>query len=309
MSVLGESARSFGRWAGGNAYLLLLLTTAAWGGNAVAGRFAVGEVSPMALVALRWLGVVLLVLLVARRQMIAELPVLRAHWRFFALLGTIGFTIFNALFYTAAQTTTAINIGIIQGSIPVFVLIGAFLVYRTAVTPLQSVGVALTMLGVVTVTAGGDLQRLLGLGFAEGDLIMLVACVFYAAYTVALRRRPEVSALAMFSVMALAALLAALPLAALEAAAGAFVWPSPAGWAVVLFVVLIPSFLAQLSFMQGVRLIGPGRAGVFVNLVPIFAALFSVLLLGETFALFHGVALVLVLGGIWIAERAKSRNS
>ncbi|WP_119166090.1 DMT family transporter [Algihabitans albus] len=309
MPALVAGARKLSDWMGGNAYLLLILTAAAWGGNAVAGRFAVGEVSPMALVALRWVGVVLLVLIFARRQMVSELPVLRVHWRFMALLGTIGFTIFNALFYTAAQTTTAINIGILQGSIPVFVLIGAFLLDRTPVTPLQMLGVAVTTLGVVTVTAAGELQRLLQMSFAEGDLIMLVACGFYAAYTVALRRRPKVSGLAMFSVMAFAAFLAALPLAVAEAAAGAFVWPSLTGWAVVAFVMVFPSFLAQLSFMQGVKLIGPGRAGVFVNLVPIFAALFSVLLLGETFALFHAVALVLVLGGIWIAERAKSRQS
>ena len=72
--------------------------------------------------------------------------------------------------------------------------------------------------------------------------------------------------------------------------------------------MIFPSFLAQLTFMQGVKLIGPGRAGVFVNLVPIFAAFFSVLLLGEEFALFHAVALVLVLGGIWVAERTKPRT-
>ena len=185
MRSLTAGARKLSHWTVGNAYLLLVLTTAAWGGNAVAGRFAVGEVSPMALVALRWLGVVLLVLLFARRQIVAELPVLRTHWRFLAVLGTLGFTVFNALFYTAAQTTTAINIGIIQGSIPVFVLIGAFLVDRTPVTRLQMLGVTVTMLGVVTVTAGGDLERLLQLRFAEGDLIMLVACGFYAAYTVA----------------------------------------------------------------------------------------------------------------------------
>lgn len=308
MRSLAAGARKLSHWTVGNAYLLLVLTTAAWGGNAVAGRFAVGEVSPMALVALRWLGVVLLVLVFARRQIVAELPLLRAHWRFMAVLGTLGFTIFNALFYTAAQTTTAINIGILQGSIPVFVLIGAFLVDRTPVTRLQMLGVAVTMLGVVTVTAAGDLERLLQLRFAQGDLIMLVACVFYAAYTVGLRRRPKVSALAMFSVMAVAAFLAALPLAAAETATGALLWPSSTGWAVILFVVIFPSFLAQLSFMQGVKLIGPGRAGVFVNLVPIFAAFFSVLLLGEDFALFHAAALILVLGGIWIAERAKPRT-
>ena len=56
--------------------------------------------------------------------------------------------------------------------------------------------------------------------------------------------------------------------------------------------------------MRGVELIGPGRAGVFVNLVPAFGALMAVVLLGEPFAAYHVVALALVVGGIAIAQRA-----
>lgn len=291
----------------GNAYLMLVLTMMAWAGNAVAGRFAVGEISPMALTTLRWVAVVLLLGLFARREIRAAWPVMRQRLGYLATMGAVGFTLFNALFYTAAKTTTAINIGILQGAIPIFVLLGAFLIHRATVTPVQAVGVGATLIGVVTVTTGGAVERLLALSFNEGDLLMLIACVFYAGYTLALRRRPPVSALAMFSVLAMAAFLASLPLAALEAAAGDWQWPTAKGWAVLLYVVLFPSFLAQLSFMQGVKLIGPSRAGVFVNLVPIFAALLSVLLLGEDFGLFHAVALVLVLSGIWLAEHAGKR--
>jgi drug/metabolite transporter (DMT)-like permease len=61
--------------------------------------------------------------------------------------------------------------------------------------------------------------------------------------------------------------------------------------------------VAQLSFMRGVELIGPGRAGVFVNLVPIFGALLSVVILGETFGFYHASALALVIGGILLAEQ------
>lgn len=291
----------------GNAYLMLVLTMLAWAGNAVAGRFAVGEISPMALTTLRWVFVVLLLALFARREIKEAWPVMRQHLGYLGTMGAVGFTLFNALFYTAAETTTAINIGILQGAIPIFVLLGAFLVHRSKVTPVQAIGVALTLLGVVIVTSGGNLERLLALQLNEGDLLMVIACVFYAGYTLALRRRPAVSGLAIFSVLAAAAFLASLPLAVVEAAAGDWRWPTASGWVVLLYVVLFPSFLAQLSFMQGVKLIGPSRAGVFVNLVPIFAALLSVLLLGEAFGLFHAAALVLVLTGIWIAEHAGKR--
>ncbi|SMF71824.1 Permease of the drug/metabolite transporter (DMT) superfamily [Tistlia consotensis] len=305
---MGSEKRGLVERLFGNAYLLLVLTTMAWGGNAVASRFAVGAVSPMALTAMRWLGVVILLALFARREIREAWPQLRPRLGTLALLGACGFTGFNALYYVAAHSTTAINIGILQGAIPIFVLLGAYLLDRAPVTALQSFGVLLTLIGVAVVTSGGSLARLATLSLNQGDLIMLGACALYAGYTLGLRRRPAVSALASFSVLALSACLAALPLAAIEAAAGSFQWPSPRGWLVLAYVVLFPSFLSQLSFMQGVKLIGPARAGVFVNLVPIWAALFSVLLLGEDFALYHGAALVLVLGGIWIAEHAKKRQ-
>lgn len=106
------------------AYLLLAFTALCWGGNAVLGRVAVGEISPMALVAARWLGVLLLAVLFLRKGLIRDWPVLRRHWLFIVLMGASGFTIFNALFYIAAHHTTAINIGIVQGSIPIFVMLG-----------------------------------------------------------------------------------------------------------------------------------------------------------------------------------------
>ncbi|MEC7573062.1 MAG: EamA family transporter, partial [Pseudomonadota bacterium] len=70
-----------------------------------------------------------------------------------------------------------------------------------------------------------------------------------------------------------------------------------------------PSFLSQIFFMRGVELVGPGRAGVFVNLVPVFASGLSVLILGEHFAVYHGLALGLVLGGIALSERGKPKSA
>lgn len=289
----------------GNAYVLLILTTLSWGGNAVAGRIAVGEISPLLLTTMRWVGVAILILLFARRAVLDAWPVLRTRLGFLAALGSIGFTAFNALFYLAAQSTVAINIGIIQGAIPVFVLIGAYLAYRTPVSAVQVAGVAVTMVGVALVASHGDPSAIVSLAFADGDLLMVVACALYAGYTVALRRRPAVSGLAMFSVLALAALVSSLPLVAIEAATGTLVWPSATGWGVLAYVVVFPSFIAQICFLRAVDLVGPGRAGLFVNLVPIFAAGLGVLVLGERFEPHHALALGFVLGGIWLAERGR----
>lgn len=290
------------------AYALLTFTTLCWGFNAIFGRFAVGEISPMMLVACRWLGSLLLLLAIAHNNVRRDWPILRARLGFVAAMGVFGYTVFNGLFYVAAHSTTAVNIGILQGSIPVFVLLGAFVAYRTRVAWVQGVGVAVTVLGVVIVASGGNFARLAALALNQGDVLMVGACLLYAGYTVGLRRRPQVSSLGLFTVMAAAAFAVALPLVAAEAALGRFQWPTVTGWTIVALVTLFPSVLAQIAFIRGVELIGPGRAGVFVNLVPVFASILAVLVLAEPFALFQGIALVLVLGGIWLSERGKVRG-
>ena len=287
------------------AYILLTATTLCWGANAVLGRLAVGEVSPMVLVSLRWVGAVLLLLVIAHKQLQRDWPELKKRMPFLAIMGAIGFTGFNALFYVAAHSTTAINIGIIQGSVPVFVLLGAFVAYRTAITPLQIGGVTITMVGVLTVGSAGDLARLAALAYNFGDVIMVVACMLYAGYTVGLRQRPHVSSLSLLTFMACSALVTSLPLAFAEAQLGQLMWPTFKGWIIIGLVTVFPSFLAQIFFIRGVELIGPGRAGVFINLVPVFASLFAVLILSEPFEAFHGAALALVLGGIWLSEKGR----
>ncbi len=288
------------------AYLLLTLTMLCWAGNAIFSRLAVGEISPMALVALRWLGVLVLLAVFAREPIRRDWPILRRHLWFVSAMGAVGFTAFNALYYVAAHSTTAVNIGIIQGAIPMFVLIGAFAAYRSRITPLQFTGVIVTLIGVVTVASGGDPTRLAMLTINPGDLLMVMACALYAGYAVGLRRRPPGTALGLFAMMAGAALLTSLPLVLAELALGQFQWPTFTGWIIVALVTLFPSFLAQIFFIQSVELIGPGRAGVFVNLVPVFAAIMAVGFLREPFELFHAAALVLVLGGIWLSERGKA---
>ncbi|MFV2032073.1 MAG: DMT family transporter [Gammaproteobacteria bacterium] len=289
------------------AYLLLTVTTWCWAANTILGKVAVGEISPMLLVTLRWLGVLILLLLFARKYLVQDWPVLRHHLLFIVLMGSAGFTAFNALFYTAAHSTSAINIGILQGSIPIYILLGAYLALNNRVTGIQACGVAITLVGVVVVASGGNLTNLRELSLNRGDLFMLLAGLLYAAYSVGLSRRPKASALGLFTMLAGAAFLASLPLLTLEIAAGDFLAPTPTGWVVVALVTLLPSLIGQIFFIHSVGLIGPGRAGVFVNLVPVFASLMAVFYLQESFELYHAVALGLVLGGIGLSEIGKQK--
>lgn len=291
------------RWLMARPYAVLMLTALMWSGHTVASRLAVGRISPMALTTLRWVAVSGVLLVLAHRQVTADWPVLARRWASILWMGTLGFTGFNALFYAAGHHTTAVNIAIFQGSIPIFVLFGALVFYRTPIRAAQAAGLALTFVGVGVVAARGDLAALASFAFNTGDVWMLVACAFYAAYTLGLRNRPPVSGLAFFTALAGAAMLTSLPLLALEMIRGAVVWPTLAGWAILAYVAFFPSLLAQIFYMRGVELIGPGRAGLFVNLVPVFGPFLSVLILGEPFVAYHALGLALVLGGIFVAER------
>ena len=286
----------------GQAWLLLSATTLLWAGNAVAGRAVAGQMSPMAVVTLRWLAVCVVLGVVLRTDLRSGIRALLPHRRLVALMGAGGFTAFNALFYVAAYRTTAVNMTLLQTCIPVFVLAGAVLLRVAAVTLLPLCGMAATMAGVAIVAARGEPSNLLALSFNSGDLMLIVACLLYAAYTLALRRRPAVPALVFFAAMALAAMLSSLPLLLAEVLAGQTYWPSPKGWAILVFISLGPSLLAQIFYMRGVELIGPGRAGLFANLVPVFGSVLAVVLLGEDFHVYHAIALVLGLGGIWLSE-------
>jgi drug/metabolite transporter (DMT)-like permease len=291
-------------WA--NPILLLVLTTLIWAGHSIVGRLAVGQIGPMTLTCLRW-GVALIpILMSARPALRRDWPVLLAHWPYMAAMGALGYTAFNALFYVAAHRTSALNLSIIQGAIPALVLIGARVFLGARFTALQALGALTTVAGVAAIAAQGELGRLAALAFNSGDVMMFVAAALYAGYTIGLRERPHVSGVSLLAGMAFAAFVTSVPLMIWEIAAGGFIWPTPAGYATLVYVALGPAFVSQIMFMRGVELIGPGRAGVFVNLVPVFGAIMAVVILGEPFAVYHVVALILVVGGIAIAQRSST---
>lgn len=293
------------RWLYSQPWLLLTLTALFWGGNAVASRMAVGEIQPFQLVMLRWLFVAVALCLLFGHEVRAHWHLLKPRLAWLVLISTSGFTVFNALFYLAGYSTTAINIGILQGAMPVMVLIGAFIAYRTKVTPLQVTGVIVTLAGVVVIAGQGDPRALLSIGINPGDGLMLIAGACYSFYTVMLRDRPAVPGRAFFTIMSVVALATSIPFAIGEAVVTEAHWPTSKGWLITLYVAIFPSCLSQLFFLRGVDLIGPGRAGLYINLVPVFAPILAILVLGEVFAWYHAAALVLVLGGIALAERGK----
>jgi drug/metabolite transporter (DMT)-like permease len=164
-----------------------------------------------------------------------------------------------------------------------------------------------SLFGVALTASHGDLSRLLALDLNLGDVLVLVAVVAYASYAVALRVKPQIHWQSLMIMLALGAFISSIPLLAAEAYGGGMIPPDARGWAVILYTTIFASILSQIFFVRAVELIGSNRAGLFVNLMPVFGTLLAVMLLREEFHLYHAIALALVLGGIWLAETSGRR--
>ena len=279
-----------------------------WGANTVFGQLAVDQISPAMVVLLRWVFVAAFMWPLYGNQVKADWPVIRPKLGLTILMASLGFTGFNTLFYAAAYTTGALNVGILQGSMPIFVLLGSLLVFGTRVTSLQVLGTLIGLGGVIAVATEGRPAALIDLDIATGDGLMLLACLLYSFYTLALKNRPAISGMSFFTVMAPIAMLTAVPLVLADIALNGFMVPTFQGWLVTIAIAIFPSCIAQLSFLRAVDLIGPGPAGGYLNLTPVFAALMGVTFLGESFFAYHAMGLALVIGGIWLVQRDPKKS-
>jgi drug/metabolite transporter (DMT)-like permease len=305
----GDRAKTGRTLLQATAYICLVIATLCWGGNAVAGKLALGHVSPMVLTFLRWFLAVALIALISVPQLRKDWPIVRKNLPLLFFYGVIGYTTFNAMLYSAVQYTTAINVAIEQAGIPMLIFLLNFVFFRTSVSPAQGVGFGMTLIGVALTAAHGDLTTLLQLNLNLGDGLMLIAVAAYSVYTIFLRWKPPVDWRTLMAIPALGAMLTSLPLLLWETDRGAAQWPDGEGWIIAVYTAIFASLLAQILYIKGVEAIGANRAGLFINLIPVFGTLLSVVLIGEKLQLFHVIALILTLGGIAIAEKGRPKAS
>jgi drug/metabolite transporter (DMT)-like permease len=293
-------------------YLILVLTTLFWGGNVVAGKAAVGHIDPYALINLRWAGAFLAVLPFALAPLRRDLPTIAGKWWLYLFYGAVGFTSFNVLVYIAAYFTSGVNNALDQVAINIFVMLGNFVLFRTRVRALQLVGVGITIVGVAVTATHGNLARILSLDVNFGDALVLLACIAYAAYSIALRWRPATHWLTFLLASFLGAIVGGLSYqVAIGGGLGALIAAIPAitplGWLIVLYTILFPSLVSQILYVRGVEMIGANRASLFINLIPLWGAIGSVLILGEMLEPYHFIAGALVGVGIVMAEWSARR--
>jgi len=295
------SRKAFGR-LGDKAWLLLVLTMFMWGANAPVVRIASTEISPMTIVALRWALVGVAVMVFRPVSFADDWRKARQKPLFFTFMALL-MTLSNASIFIGAKYTTGINLSILQGAAPVLVMFGAWLWFGTRIAPAQFAGLAASTIGVLLLASQGNLLALGSVKLNIGDLLMLASVAMYTIYILALRYRPEMPSYSFYCFVALFSFCASLPMLAAEVSLGLWFPPTWKGMLALLYVAIFTSMLGQIFFMRAVELIGPGRSSQFQNLAPLIGSVLSVLVLSEPFALYHGIALLLVTGGILYAER------
>ena len=297
------------RWIWAQPYILLSLTPMFWGGNVIAGKLAVGHLSPFLFTSFRWVIAVSIIMPFAWPHLKRDWPILRQHLPFLFFLGAMGFGVFNNMMYLSLNYTSALNNSIIQASLPLTVFALNFVLYKIKATTLQILGFGLTVIGVLLTSSQGSLEILKQLKFNFGDVLILIAIFIYGYYSVLLKKKPDVHWLSLIAVLACSAMIISVVFTAYEYQSNTIIWPDKLGWAVIVYSGIFPSLVAQTFWIRGVELIGSNRAGIFINIVPIFAATLAILLLGEKFHFYHAIALVLVIGGVWIAQAKRSPPS
>ncbi len=284
------------------AWPVLALANLLWAGNIVLARGIAGDVPPIALAYWRWTGAFCVSVPFAWRHLRRDAPVLRAHWPMLLLLAATGIATYNTMSYIALDQTSALNVLLLQSAQPVIIILWAAALFTEWPTPRQALGVAVSLAGVAVIAGRGSLSVLLGLRLNPGDLWVLGGLGVYGIYCVMLRKRPAVHPLSFLSAAMGIGSCLILPFYLGEYAAGARIVPGLHTWLAMGYMAVFPSFIAYLLFNRGIELIGAGRAGQSMHLMPLFGSVLAVVFLGERFRAYHAAGIALIGAGIVLAS-------
>ncbi|RPH98251.1 MAG: DMT family transporter [Lysobacterales bacterium] len=295
----------------GFAYAVLTLTAFLFACNHIIGRAVHGEVPPVGLSFWRWVVGILVLLPFVLRHGSERWPIYRRHWPAFALLGLfmIGST---TLVLVALSMTSAINVSLINAVQPTLTVLFAWLFLKEALSARRTVGIVCGAVGVAVMVSRADLALLASLEFQPGDFVALLAMCGFSGYALNLHRLPrglsEVESLFAITVAGTALL---LPFYLVESIVWKPVPVSTTSIGAILALALLVSVFGNLMWNAGNRMIGPARATIFINLIPVFGSVLAMIFLDERLYAYHLAGGALVGLGLYLAavkRRASSPN-
>lgn len=290
------------------AFGALTFAAVAWGGSVVAQKWALGSLSAVEVSVLRGLGALMLLIPLWWWQEGADTKFSARDLAIMAALslGVLGnhlLTLFGLRYVEAAVG------GVIIGAAPAITALLSSLLIRDLPFRVVALGCAVSFAGVALVSGAGQAG---GAGTSPwlGGVLVVLAQVCWALYSIGGRRIMErFSPLTVNWTTMAFSLLPQFPLLWTDSKALAVGLDSvvPSAWAAVAFLVIFPTALGQQAWLYGLKGVGPSRAGIFINLIPVSALLLSAAILGETIDATKIVGIVLILTGVWLVNRQSAR--
>jgi drug/metabolite transporter (DMT)-like permease len=282
----------------------MLLHTAGllWGGNMILGHYLADFIGPWSIISTRLLiGGSIFLLLLMQTGEIKKIKHI-ANWRVVIVLAITGVIGFQSLLYYGLRLTTATNAGLLNSLTPLLTAFLAAAFLKEKLNYHHWLAAVVTILGLVFILSEGDLGNLLSLNFNAGDLLVLAALVSWVAYRlIAKKAMMRMSPLLITSLGVLLSLIAVIPLGIYEA----MVVQTPnvtesVFWA-LMFISVGPTVLSLLFWNKGMKIIGPSRASLFLNTVPVYIIIINAVFLGVMPYQYQIVGMVMIFAGSFYA--------
>ena len=281
------------------AQVLVWFIPALWAVNYFCARLAPGVVDPHILALGRWAIAGLILGGLARHEIWqARHQIWSDRWQYLAL-GTLGMLICGAWVYWGAQTTSAMNIALIYAAAPVLIAWGSAIWLDERMRPRQMFGVALALAGVVHVVVKGNWAALTQMQWSMGDVLIMAATLSWAAYALLQKKWVcTLSSTARLACICAGGVITLLPFAlweSLQPQAPQWTWYATA---LLLAVALVPGIGAYWIYAWAQKTLGASRTSMTLYLGPLWGALVSWGLLGESLGWHHAVGSLLILPGV-----------
>jgi len=285
-------------------YSKLVLTAVFWGGTFIAGRIAAQEIPPFSAAFLRFLvASVLLMTVLRQRHGRIGLPT-PSQLVIVGLLGLTGVFAYNVFFFSGLKTVTASRGALIIATNPVFIALGAAWVFREHLHRAKVVGILLCVSGAVMVISRGRPLDLVGGAVGWGEIYLLGCVASWVCYSlighVAMRDLSPLVSVTYACVIGAAGLFLPALMEGLVTRIDDF---SVAAWLSVVYLGVFGTVLGFIWYYEGIKAVGPSKAGVFINLVPVSAIVLAFFILGESVDFSLAAGGVLVVGGIYLTNR------
>ena len=287
------------------AYMLLVLATLFWSGNFIVGKFAyLFQVPPLTLNVLRWISVWLILMPFTYNEIKNNLPSIKKNWFVISIMGVITISTFNSVVYFALNYTQVINAVLMLAAIPAATIVLSSLMKIEKTNIFQLFGLLLSIIGIGSIISNGDVNRIISLSFNKGDLWMLVCVITWSLYSTLLKKNNfKFSQFTLIQLMVTAGLFFLIPQFFYEKSIGLEVKFNKAFFLILFYVVVFPAIAAYYCWQKGIKIIGPNRATMFIQLMPLFSAFMAIIIFNEKFELYHFFGAAFILSGIYLSNR------